>query len=182
MNESKISVRYSKALFVSAVENNIIDKVMNDLKYIADIFRNEDLTNLMGSPVVKTKIKKDAVIEIFKNTVEELTLNFLILIIQNKREEYLPRIMNNFQLLYKAHKGLKSAEIIVSDKIEKEMKIKFHKFLCEAFDSDIEITEKIKPEIIGGFILKVGDLQIDASISTSLRKLKESLLLNTEVN
>lgn len=179
MNESQIAVRYSKALFLNALEENIQDKVMDDLKYISETLRNKDMIFFMESPVVKSNLKEESFKEIFQDKIEELTLNFLILVLKNKRENYLNRIIYNYQKIYKAHKGLKRAEIIVSGKIEEDTKLKFHKILKDIFNSEIEVIEKIKPEIIGGFIIQVEDIQIDASLSTSLNKLKESLLYNT---
>lgn len=177
MNESQIGVRYSKALFAAALEDNITDKVMDDLKYISEIFKDKDMTYFMESPVIKPSIKKKTIIKIFKDRVDNLTLNFLTLILQNKRENNLNRIIYNFQKMYKAYRGLKSAEIIVTENIGEETKVKFREFLKTVFNSEIEINEKIQEDIIGGFILQVEDLQIDASIKTSLRKIKESLLV-----
>ena len=175
MDDSKIPVRYAKALFNSALETGIADKVMHDLAYIAELLKDEDYKYMLGSPVVRISVKYEITKKIFKNKVEDLTLDFINLILKNKREEFLDRIIRIFHKLYKTHKGIKSAEIIVPVKVGKDFHKKFHKILCEVFECEIELFERVKPAIIGGFILKVEDQQIDASVSTALRKMKELL-------
>ena len=103
MNDSKISIRYAKALFNAALETGIADKVMFDLVYIAEIITDDNYTYMLGSPVVRTIVKKDITNNIFKNKVEHLTLNFLNIILKNNSEEYLDRIIRNYHHFYKNH-------------------------------------------------------------------------------
>jgi F-type H+-transporting ATPase subunit delta len=176
MNDSKISVRYAKALFQSSRDIGITGKVMRDLEYIAGIIQTEDFKCLMRNPVIKTSKKKNIVINIIKENVEKLTFNFITLIIQHKREDYLDRIIRYFNILYKENEGIKSAEIIVPVKVDKDILDKFRIILTDIFGAKIDLTQKVKPGIIGGFILKVEDEQLDASVSTALSKMKESLI------
>ncbi len=177
MNDSKISVRYTKALFSCANEAGIADNVMRDLTCIAEIVRTDDFKYLMQNPVIKTSEKKNIINKLFTAKIEELSLKFIILVIQNKRESYLERIIRNYHGLYRAHKGIISAELIVPVKVDKEIINRFHNILRDFFKAEIEFSEKVKPGILGGFILKIDDEQYDASVSSSIAKMKETLSL-----
>jgi F-type H+-transporting ATPase subunit delta len=176
MNESKISVRYAKALFLSAQENNQLDEVLKDMKLIDSTAGVNGFENYLVSPVIKTSAKKALIETVFKASVSELSMNFFYLILTNKRENYLRDIIRNFIDLYRENKGIKSANLRVPFKINEENKEKFHTLLENAFKSRVEMEEQLDPELIGGFILTVEDQQFDASVKTQLSKIKKKLL------
>ena len=175
MNDSKISVRYAKALFKSALEKGIADRVIQDLNYISEIVQTDDFKYLMKNPVIKTSEKIDAVSKLFKEKIHEFSLRFFILILRQKRESYLERIIRNIQSFYRSHKGILSVQLIVPVKVDKETKNRFFNILSDSFKTEIELTEKVKPGIVGGFILRIEDEQLDNSVTTALSKMKESL-------
>lgn len=172
MNESKIPVRYAKTLFLCALEADLADSVMNDLKIIHSVIMQKDFIAMMRSPIVITSIKKSIFSSLFLSKVNLLTMNFLNLLIQQKREIYIDRIIRYYHRLYNKHKGIKTAVITLPVKIDSAMREKFIHILRDVFKSEIELSEKVRPEIIGGFILNVDDEQYDASIKSSLYKLK----------
>jgi F-type H+-transporting ATPase subunit delta len=182
MNHSKITVRYAKALFITAKEAKSLDEVKADVDTILKVYSFSLFKEMLESPVVKTSEKRKGVNEIFTGKVSSLTLNFFNLLLVNKRERYLPDILRNFKSLYKLNKGIKSAELTISAKIDDKFKSTFKELLKKTFNSEIELEEKIKPEIIGGFILKVEDEQYDASISSALAKIRKKLLETTSEN
>ena len=176
MNDSKISVRYAKALFQTAVESGIEDAVMLDIKLLSESLRNEAFKEVMESPVIKTSQKKELIRNVFSKAINELTFNFLKLILDNRRETYLPDIIRNFSGSFREHKGIKKAEVIISSAIDQPTRKKFEDILKKTFKSGIELDEIIRPEIIGGFILKVEDRQYDASVVNSLARIRKNLL------
>ncbi len=105
-----------------------------------------------------------------------LTYDFLNLILQNKREAFLEAIIRNFSATYRNQKGIKKAEIIVASRISKSIRDEFVGILEKTFHSGIELEEILMPSIIGGFILKVEDEQYDASVTSSLAKMRKKLL------
>ncbi len=179
MNDSKISVRYAKALFQAAIEKNNIDRVMLDAQILEDALDIPRFREVLESPVVKISSKKKLVKEGFENKLDELFSNFIILVLSNKRESYLPAILRNLNALYKEHKGIKAAELTVSSEIDAVLRKKFSDLLTKTFNSKIELEEIIDPGIIGGFILKVEDQQYDASVKSGLARIKKNLLETT---
>jgi F-type H+-transporting ATPase subunit delta len=176
MNDSKISVRYAKALFQAADEAKLLPRVMQDMELIMATYNLPDFRAVLESPVVKTSDKKKVVEKLFAEKIAPLSIGFFNLMLSNKRESYLPGIARNFKSQFKESQGIRSAEISVSEPIDKEQTEKFRSMLQEVFKSDIELDVKLRPDILGGFILRVDDEQFDASIASSLAKIKKQLL------
>ena len=182
MNLSKISVRYAKALFMASLEEKILKKVMEDIDFFMMVYKEGRFREMLESPVVKPSDKKKVVNELFSEKISKLSLDFLNLLITNKREVYIPDITRNFKALYKRNMGIRNAELTVSREVDKDFIIKFKEILKKIYNSEIELEEKVKPEIIGGFILKVEDEQYDASVSSGLAKIRKKLLETTSEN
>lgn len=176
MNDSKISVRYAKALFLSALEEDSLDVVIKDVNLLQSAFIVPGFVEMLVSPVIKTSEKKKLVDVVYGKILSELSLNFMRLILTNKRESYLEGILRNFSGLYRKHKGIKNAELVVPVAVSEEYRKKFLNLLEQVFDAKIELSSKINPDIIGGFILKVEDEQFDASLSSALSRIKKNLL------
>ncbi len=176
MNDSKISVRYSKALFQTALEEKLTEEVMKDIKLLEVNLKAVGFKEFLESPVIKVSEKKKLVSSVFKSAINPLTFNFLTLVLENKREAFLDGIIRNFSKYWREEKKIKKAEIIVASDINETTRKQFVSILEKTFDSGIELEETIRPSIIGGFVLKVEDEQYDASIVNSLTRMKKLLL------
>ncbi len=181
MNDSKISVRYAKALFQAAQEAKVLPEVMQDIKLIMKVYALADFRAVLDSPIVKTSDKKQVTKKLFDGKLSALSMNFIDLMLTNKRESHLPHIARNFKSLFKKDQGILSAEIVLSEPADKAQIEKFRVLLKEVYRSEIELEDSIKPEILGGFILRVEDEQFDASVSSGLAKIKKQLLESTFV-
>jgi F-type H+-transporting ATPase subunit delta len=179
MNDSKISVRYAKALFQAAEEAKVLPQVMQDIELIMKVYALADFHAVIESPIVKTSDKKIVSEKLFSGKISPLSMSFLNLMLSNKRESHLSHIARNFKTFYKKNQGILSAEIVVSEPIDKTQTEKFRTLLKKEFKSEIELTESIKPAILGGFILRVEDEQFDASVASGLAKIKKQLLETT---
>jgi F-type H+-transporting ATPase subunit delta len=155
MNDSKISVRYAKALFQAADEAKNLLQVMQDISLIMNIYALDDFREVLNSPVVKTSDKKKVIEKIFNGKISPLSMNFLNLLLTHKRDIHLPHIARNFKSLFKQNQGILSAEIVISEPIDKAQTEAFRKLLKEIYKSEIELTPIVKPAILGGFILRV---------------------------
>ncbi|WP_159522122.1 ATP synthase F1 subunit delta [Sunxiuqinia indica] len=182
MNHSKIAVRYAKAFFSLAKEKKLLDELKIDVSVIAQLTKDSsEFLLLLGSPVIKTSQKVKLLKTIFEKKVNEQTLNFLVLIAENKREAHVPGICRNFMELYRKEQGIKTATITSAISLRKGIISQIQKKLETEFDTKIELGERVNSDLIGGFVLRVDDRQIDASVATQLRKVKENLL-QTEIN
>ena len=176
MNQSKISVRYAKALFQVAQEKNILEEIKGNMEQVALTCEQSEFQLLLESPVIKTKNKMSTLSELFSGKINDLTLKFLLMVAENKREVYIPGICRNFLDQYLAFKGIKAAKVVTASALDINTKEKISKVVSDLFKTDLELTTEENPELMGGFILRVGDDQIDASVSTKLKKIKREFL------
>ncbi len=177
MNENKISVRYAKALVMAAENNKLLPQVATDMVEIDNLCRNsDDFTVFLQSSVIKTSLKVSVLTDIFNKKVQPLTLNFLILLAQNHRESKLPDICRDFNDMYREKQGIASVVITTSFKLTDEIRKNISQFLQVKTGKKIELSEKVNPDIVGGIILRIGDLQYDGSIANQLRKIRENLI------
>lgn len=181
MNDSKISVRYAKALFQAADEAKLLPQIMQDMDLLMRIYGLSDFRAVLDSPIVKTSDKKNVTEKLFADKLSPLTMSFIKLMLSNKRENYLPHIARNFKSLYKKNQGILSAEIVVKESLNKSQTELFRNLLKKTFKAEIELEEKINPDILGGFILRVEDEQFDASVSSDLARIKRQLLESSSV-
>ncbi|OFX28131.1 MAG: ATP synthase F1 subunit delta [Bacteroidetes bacterium GWA2_31_9] len=176
MNYSKISIRYSKALFELAKEKNLLEEIRNDVNLIHESFSVPEFSILLNSPIVKNSVKFEILKKVFSNNLNALTFSFLKMIVDNKRENHLNDISRNFLDFYKRDKGIKSAVFTTASDIDKTLLESIKKVIKDVFKSDIDLAHEINNDIIGGFVLRVEDQQIDSSVSTQLRTLKRNLI------
>jgi len=180
MNQSKISVRYAKALFQLALEKKKLDAVHADVLLISQALKDFGQFNLyLKSPVVKPSQKLALIREAFTGNINEISLNFLGLLVQNKRESHLEDIIRRFFDVFREYKGIKSALITTAVPINDQVKEKFHGLLTSIYKTGIELQVAQDDSIIGGFVLKVGDQQYDASVATGLKRMKTALLTDS---
>lgn len=176
MRVGQIAVRYSKALFRSAKEQKALDAVRADMEILLQAVTDlPELAQLLESPIVDTGKKINALAEIFSSRFNELSLNFIRLATENNREEYLPGMARHFIHLYKEEKGIQVATISSATGVEKQSLEQIRLLVKAAFKSEIELEEEIKEELIGGFVLRVEDRQLDASVKGKLAHIKKAL-------
>jgi len=179
MDQSSIAVRYAKALFETAVEKNILDKLKADIELVTQTCADEMMKQLIDSPVCKPSDKEKAFDAIFKGKVDAVTLNFLKMVVSNKREKHIPAICRNFASRYYKHSNIRQAHIVTATAIDDAMKEKMKTAIAKMFNSDIELTTAEDESLIGGFIMRIDDRQIDASVSSKLKKIKNKLSEST---
>lgn len=178
MNESIISVRYSKALFESALEKKIIDKVNDDMIFIQEICKTPETKEFLASPVIPPSKKRDIFHKMLEGNVEDITLSLIELLVKNGRENFLPGIARVFIHETLKYKGITEAVLTTAVPVDSKIKKQISDLISAVFSTKVEVKEVINPDILGGFILRVDDNFIDASIKNKLRKIRKELLGN----
>lgn len=177
MDQSAITVRYAKAFFSIAKEKKLLDTLKKDIQLVLNVCTNSsDFILLLESPVVKTSKKIELISNIFINKIQKLSLDFLILITENKREVHIPGICRNFLALTRKDQNIRSAVITTAAEIKKDTINKIETLMAKELNAKIELTSEINSDIIGGMILRLDDKQYDASIATQLKKIKQKLI------
>ncbi|PTN10516.1 ATP synthase F1 subunit delta [Mangrovibacterium marinum] len=177
MNQSKVTVRYSKAFFNLAKEKKQLDTLRKDIELIYTLCNESaDFRILLESPIVKTSQKTKLLKAIFEKKIAPLSLNFLELVTTNKREAQLAGICRNLLTLYRQEQGVKTALLTTAVDLDPALIADIQKKLEAQFQAQIELSQKVDPALVGGFILRVEDQQVDASIARQLQKVRETLL------
>ncbi len=177
MDLSAINVRYAKAFFLTAKEKKLLDVFKTDIQLIYHVCNSStDFILLLESPVVKVSKKEKLITEIFKGKVHEITLNFLALVVRNKREVNIPGICRNFLDLTRKDQNIRSAQLITATNVKSEIMAKISTLLEKQLKSKIELSGKVDENIIGGLVLRLNDIQYDASVATQIKKIKQKLL------
>jgi F-type H+-transporting ATPase subunit delta len=177
MNESIIRVRYAKALFQLAEEYKIQETIKKDLdEILICISESKEFRVLLETPLIKPFNKSKLINEIFEGRIEKLSLDFIHLLVKNKREAFLGQICLYFIDEYKLKQGIKEAIIFTADPLKPEHKKEILEYISNKLKLNIELHDKVDPSMIGGFILRIEDQQINASIKSQLRKIKRELI------
>ena len=177
MDESKISVRYARALLSLAREKQLLEAVKTDMEIIFQLFETTPgFAQLLVSPVVGTNEKRKLFLNVFANRINALTYSFLELLITNKREAYLMGITRNFLESYRKASGYKIAKMVSAIEIDPATIEQFRALIRKHFSTEVDLTCNVDPALIGGFVLQVEDQQIDASVAAKLKRLRRELL------
>jgi F-type H+-transporting ATPase subunit delta len=178
MNESKISVRYSRALFQSADEKKLLDKVFQDMIFISELCRMNEVKEVLDSPIIIPSKKKTILHAVLEKNVERITLSIVDLLIKNGRESYLAAVARVFRDDTLKFKGITETYLTTAVPVNDKIKKQIIEMISSVFKTKVELKEYIDSGIIGGFILKVNDNFIDASVRNKLRKIKKGLSIH----
>jgi len=179
MNESRISVRYAKALFLSALEKNILERVNQDMIQVKEICGLPDVKTILANPVIIPSRKTTILHGLFEKDLHELSMGLIDLAVKNGRERYIPSIARVFIHETKNYKGVTESVLTTAVKVDPEIKKQVSDLIEKLFRTKVDLTENIDDSIIGGFILKVEDNYIDASVRNKLRKIRAELVTGT---
>jgi F-type H+-transporting ATPase subunit delta len=174
MKDSRAALRYAKAILDLAKDSKIETKVNEDMQLVAStISENHDLNVMLRSPIIKAAAKQKVLNTLFENKVNELTLGVFHLLLDNKRLDILYPVAKQYTIIYDYLKSIEIAKVTTAVPITKELEDQVLAKILKLTGHDASIENIVNPAILGGFILRVGDLQYDASISNHLNKLKK---------
>jgi len=169
---TRAALRYAKATLDLAKEKGLAKEINDDLLLIDQtISENEDLHSLLISPIVKASVKKTVLTEIFGKKTNAITNRLFHILLENKRLPLLPLVAKEFSILYDVLQGIEIAHVTTAIPLTKELEAKILLKIKEFSNNKITLKNKIDPEIIGGYILRIGDMQLDSSISGQLHNL-----------
>lgn len=179
MKATRLSSRYAKSLLSLVVEQNKLEETLSDMKHIISVCsENKDLSLLLKSPIVKTDKKTSILSEIFSKSVSDVTMSFIQIITSKKREMYLEGIAESFISIYKVHNNIESVTLTTAAPIDENTKSEILSYIKKNGKSDVELTEIIDEDILGGIIVKMGDKQLDASVIRDIKELKKTFNKN----
>lgn len=179
MEGTRVAARYAKSFLDLTMEQGILEQAYADMKLIADVAaENPELISLLKSPIIKTDKKQAILKEIFGAKINKVTSAYLQLITSRRRETYLPEVAQEFISQYKEKKKILTAVIITANGIDDNIRQRVIDLVKDSKNTEVVLQEKINKALIGGFILRIGDKQVDASIARKLNNLKRNFKEN----
>jgi F-type H+-transporting ATPase subunit delta len=178
--ESQVARRYATALFRTAKRVDQVDRILDDLKAIADLLRGDpNLKNFLEAPQILDQYKRELITTAFKDLISEALFSFLILVLDKHRIEYLLSMAKDYERLVKEDQSILQTRVITTRVLDPVSRDRLKEELERTTAKKIEMLLKIDPQIIGGIIVILGNKIIDRSIKHQLDELKEEMLALT---
>ncbi len=174
MSNIRVAKRYAKGLFQFTQEKGNPTDTYKEMQSLSELItESKDLRSFLKSPILDYKKKQEIASKLF-DSYSSSTRNFIQLVIQHRREANLQQITNAYIELSDVQNHVKKAILTTATEISDALaqKIVDDSKLISTSDT-LQLTKEINPELIGGYIFKVGDQQIDASVKSKFNKLKQ---------
>lgn len=176
MMQMTVASRYAEALFAIAKEKNQLEEIEKELKTIDTVLlANPELDKLLNHPHIDKVAKKEMLLSIFAGNLSETTENFLQLLIDKKRQDGFTYIVKAFTSLANEARGLVDATVITAKPVTDKQLETISKRFKDLIGKDLRIATEIKEEILGGFLVRIGDRVYDSSIQSQLKRFQVEL-------
>ena len=173
MSVFKVASRYAKSLIDLSIEHNNLDAVKQDMDGIVAVIKsNTELQAVLNNPIVKTDKKLGILEALFANKVKAEILGFFQIMVKKGRAELVYATAIEFIREYNEVKGIVKAEVVSASPLSEANLQAIKQTIAEQIKAEIILTNKVDSSLIGGFIVRVGDRQIDTSIQGKLNNLE----------
>lgn len=172
---------YSDVMFELAEEADLIEQVMDDLDAVAEVMKDEpEFLSLLTIGQVKEDEKAKMIRRVFKGRVNDLTLDFLCVLAKRNRMNFVHGIGDRYEALLDERKNLHRIEVTLAKAPTDAQVEKIKADIKEAINAEIKLSVNIDPEIIGGIIIKKGDLMVDNSVRTILNRTVDAVMTRSK--
>lgn len=174
MSEIQVASRYANSLLDLAKERNSLEAIKSDLdSFLAVLRGTPELRAVLKNPIISPDKKFSIIKEVFGSSVQEIVISFFKIVISKGRAEVLYETAKQFVNGYNQINGIIKASVVSAVQLTEENKAEVKRVVEHATQKTVMLETLVEPDLIGGFVLTVGDKQFDASLSSSLSKLKK---------
>lgn len=175
MNTGKISARYAKALYLFAEENGKESVVYEEMKVVSESFETVPaLREALKNPTVAKGKRKELLIAAAGTQVSDEFNKFVDLVIEHKREEYFQGMSLVFQDMYRKKKNIITSTLTTAYPITQAEEDRMRAAIKTQVSGTVEFNKSVDPDLIGGFVLNVETYQLDASVKSQLRNIRNT--------
>jgi F-type H+-transporting ATPase subunit delta len=183
MSDIRVASRYAKSMLDLALEQGLLEQVQQDMAlFTKTVKENRDFDLFLSNPIISHGKKLAILKSLFAGKVSDLTLKFFLLITQKNREAVLAGVATEFEKQYNEYKGIMIAHVTTAIPLTPELRSQLQQKVAQQTGKTIQLREQVDPELIGGLILRIGDTQLDDSIRTNLRNLRNKFKENPYIN
>ncbi|HTC20156.1 MAG TPA: ATP synthase F1 subunit delta [bacterium] len=175
--ESVIAEKYAVALLQVAQEQKTVDAIGDEIQSVQKLVEdNADLKATLEHPRVKTVEKLEVLRGFLTGKLSATMENFLMLLIMKKRIKHLKAVADHYERLLYQMKGKAIARVLTSLPLAADQKKNLAEKLSQMFGVAVELKEEVKPDLIGGMMIYLGDQRMDGSVLGQLERMKQRLL------
>jgi F-type H+-transporting ATPase subunit delta len=180
MQSPRLAARYAKSLLGLAIETKELETVYKDMLYLQSVCKsNREFALLLKSPIINAEKKAAILTAVTKGKVSELTLTFNRLLVKKGREINLPQIISAFIEQYNQYKEIYIIKLTTAAPISEALKKEIvGKIKTDTGMKNIDLKVEVNENLVGGFVLEMGNSLVDASISYDLRTIRKQFLNN----
>jgi len=173
MSELTVATRYAKSIIDLAVENKSLEETRNDMELFSNTLKHShELQAVLANPIIG-HVRKIRILEaIFGKKINKLTDSFFKIMVNKSRAGVLYATSKEFINQYNAIKHIQRAFVTSAAPLSEANKKTIQAELEAATGGTIELHTYVDADLIGGFVLTIGDRQVDTSISNSMKRLK----------
>ncbi|MEM9832333.1 MAG: ATP synthase F1 subunit delta [Bacteroidota bacterium] len=173
MTDSRVASRYAKSLIELAIEKGALEKIYQDMQLFSQTCTsNRDFQLMLKNPIVNHQKKKAILYRIFEGKVNESTLAIFDIITRKNREAILPSMAEEFIHQYHNYKNIEEVTVTSSVPLTPDLRQKLIDNIKNRTGHQVDLTEKVDADLIGGFILQIGDRMMDNSVRSKLKALE----------
>jgi F-type H+-transporting ATPase subunit delta len=177
MLKGAIARRYAEAMFQIAHKQDTVDRTLEDVKGITQVFANRKLAYLLREPKVSVQRKEKALREALATRVLPTSLNLALLVVQRGLVDTMPNIAKELETLVLSYRNEAIAEVTTATPMDQVQADLIKKALEQSTGKSIIMGTRVDPSILGGVIAQVGDQLIDSSVRYRLQALQRELLM-----
>jgi F-type H+-transporting ATPase subunit delta len=173
---NRVAFRYAKALLLSCEDNTNSKAVFDDMLLIKETFnQSEELKLFIDSKVVKDSDKLSTLNTIFSD-LNKLSKSLMKLLMKNRRIDLFDDVSASFVILYNKHVGNQEVLLTTATAVTENKLKEIENTVKKLTSKNVNLTNLVDEDIVGGFVLRVGDLQYNASFKDQLKKLEQEFL------
>lgn len=175
---SKVSLVYAKALFNAANEGSITEKISEDIKRTITLLEkdNDALYKVLSSPIIELEEKKDFMSKIFSKNIDDLLLNFMVMLVSKNRFSYVGMIFKTYLEMFDEVLGIARGEIRVSKMPDTENKKRIISSIESVVDKKVEAEFIEDKDLVAGFSAKVASYRLEYSFDSHLKEIEKKLI------
>ncbi len=182
MKTSRAAIRYAKALLLESVEKNSEKETLSDMELVKKTFaENIELKHMIDSRVIKNSIKLSSLKLIFKD-LGRLSTSLINVLFENNRVDILDIIASKYIEKHNELKGIQSALVTTAVPLNQELEKQVLNKLSKLTNKKTLLTNKVDKSLLGGFVLRVGDIEYNASFKNKLKNIKQEFNQNTNLS
>lgn len=174
MSEFKVASRYAKSLIDLSIEQGNLEAVKEDMDHFIGVLRaNKELQAVLKNPIMKQDHKKNILNALFSDKIHPSISSFFNIMVRKGRGGILYGTAQEFVREYNEYKGIIKATVTSAAPLSDKNFEALREVIAKEVKAEVVLKNEVDADLIGGFVVKVGDQQIDASIAGRLRKLEK---------